>query len=78
VQQMNQDQAEMACDPSGLLTAAKFWIENRNARAQEIARFVMQQKALLAQHRYAQAAGQADKVAKIAAEYNALTARWGF
>ncbi len=33
---------------------------------------------LLAQHRSAQAAGQADKVAKIAAEYNALTARWGF
>ncbi|WP_057382322.1 hypothetical protein [Pseudomonas aeruginosa] len=78
VQQMNQDQAEMACDPSGLLTAAKFWIENRNASAQEIAGFVMQQKALLAQHRSAQAARQADKVAKIAAEYNALTARWGF
>ncbi|MDP5909571.1 hypothetical protein P3854_32050 [Pseudomonas aeruginosa] len=78
VQQMNQDQAEMACDPSGLLTAAKFWIENRNATGQAIAGFVMQQKALLAQHRSAQAAGQADNVAKIATEYNTLTARWGF
>ncbi len=76
--QMGQDQAEMACDPNGLLTNSKFWIENRSAAGAAIGDFVMQQKALLAQHRAAKTAGDAVKVAAIATEYNALTAKWGF
>jgi len=75
---MTQDQAEMACDPKGLLTAAKFWIENRGAFSSEIGEFVMQQKALLAQARNLKAAGQAAEYAAAAEKYNSLTARWGF
>ena len=78
VQEMTQDQAEMACDPNGLLTHSKFWIENREASPAAIGDFVMTQKALLAQYHTARAAGDTDEVSRIAAEYNALTEKWGF
>jgi hypothetical protein len=78
VQKMTRDQAEMVCDPNGLLTHSKFWIENCDASPTAIGHFVMTQKALLAQYRASHAAGDADQVAKIAAEYNALTEEWGF
>lgn len=75
---MTQDQAEMACDPSGLLTNSKFWIENRAAAASAIGAFVTDQKALLAQARALKAAGRADEYSRAAAQYNAMTAQWGF
>ena len=75
---MTQDQAEMACDPCGLLTHSKFWIENRSANGTDIGNFVMNQKALLARHRTASKAGNGLVVAETANEYNALTAKWGF
>lgn len=78
LQGMSQDQAEMACDPNGLLTNAKFWIEQRSAAAAEIGGFVMQQKALLKRARTLKEAGDATAYAAVAAEYNALTAKWGF
>ncbi len=78
ISEMDQDQAEMACDANGLLTNAKFWIESRAHDGAEIGAFVMQQKALLAQARSLKSACKADEYAAVAAEYNALTAKWGF
>jgi len=75
---MTQDQAEMACDPAGLLTNAKFWIEARGRAAADIGAFVMNQKGLLAQARALKAAGRAEEYADVAADYNNLTASWGF
>lgn len=76
--QMDLDQAEMACDPNGLLTHSKFWIENRARSGREIGEFVQQQKALLKQARTLKAAGKAAEYAAAAAEYNNLTSQWGF
>lgn len=78
LQQMDMDQAELACDPSGLLVNSKFWIENRGKKGRDIGEFVQQQKALLKQYRTARAAGDADQVKELAEQYNLLTARWGF
>lgn len=75
---MTQEQAEMACDPKGLLTNSKFWIENRMKSAKEIGNFVMTQKALLKQAQTLRQKNEADAYAKVAAEYNALTTVWGF
>lgn len=76
--EMDQDQAEMACDPNGLLTNSKFWIENRSASGKSIGEFVMNQKAMLAQHKVASKAHRFDDMKAIAENYNALTAKWGF
>lgn len=75
---MDVDQAEMACDPEGLLTKAEFWIENRSRTSNEIGEFVMQQKALLKQARSLHAEKRVAEYQAIAAQYNALTAKWGF
>ncbi len=75
---MSQDQAEMSCDPQGILTNSKFWIESRDKRGAEIGQFVIDQKALLAQARALHAAGKADEYRAAAEKYNALTAKWGF
>lgn len=76
--QMSESQAEMACDPLGLLTHSKFWIENRTRNGSEIGAFVEDQKALLKQAKSLRAAGKADEYAVVAARYNALTTTWGF
>jgi len=75
---MTEDQAEMAADPTGLLTSAKFWIENRQKRAGEIVEFVQEQKALLKLAAQLQAQGKAKEYAEVAAKYNALTTEWGW
>ena len=75
---MSEEQAAMACDPNGLLKTSKFWIDNRNQSGKDIGDFVMLQKALLKQARSLQAAGKAEDYAATAAQYNALTAKWGF
>ena len=75
---MTEDQAEMACDPKGLLTNAQFWIEQRHRSGREIGEFVQEQKALLKRAQTLRAAGEADDYAKTAAQYNALTAAWGW
>ena len=76
--QMTADQAEMACDPNGLLTHSKFWIENRTRSGSEIGAFVEEQKALLKQAKSLRAAGKSDEYAAAAARYNALTQSWGW
>ena len=76
--EMTQDQAEMACDPAGLLKTAKFWIEQRAKSGQQIGDFVMEQKALLKTAKSLRAAGKSDEYAATAATYNALTTVWGF
>ncbi|NCC41549.1 MAG: hypothetical protein EOM21_19445 [Gammaproteobacteria bacterium] len=75
---MSEDQAEMACDPNGLLTHSKFWIEQRARSGAEIGSFVQEQKALLKQAKTLKAAGKADEYTAVAAQYNALTAQWGW
>ncbi|WP_311949280.1 hypothetical protein [Halomonas piscis] len=76
LREMDMCQAELACDPKGLLTAAKFWIEARNSKGTEIGEFVQQQKALLKQYKSAKAEKDADQVKAIAEQYNALTEKW--
>lgn len=78
LREMDMDQAEMACDPQGLLTNAKFWIEQRRSSGKAIGEFVQQQKAMLKQYRAAREAGDAEQVKALAEQYNTLTARWGF
>lgn len=75
---MNQDQAEMAADPDGLGRAAKFWIENRARSTSEIGAFFMEQKALMRKAQSLKTAGKVEEYAAVAAQYNALTAKWGF
>lgn len=78
VTQMTDDQAEMACDPKGLLTNSKFWIEQRERSGAEIGAFVQEQQALLKQARSLREAGKGDEYAAVAAKYNALTTAWGW
>jgi hypothetical protein len=75
---MTEAQAELACDPSGLLASAKLWIENREKSAREIGAFAEQQKALLATANDLRERGDAEGYAQAAAAYNALTQQWGF
>jgi hypothetical protein len=78
LQGLTFDQAEMICDPNGLCTNSKFWIENRNSAAAEFGAFIESQKALLKTAKTLHAAGKAEEYKAVAAEYNALTAKWGF
>lgn len=75
---MSEKNAIMACDPTGLMVSAKFWIENRDKDARAIGEFVEKQKALLAACRAAKKERNAEELARIAPIYNALTAQWGF
>lgn len=76
--EMTRDQAELVCDPKGLLNTAKFWIENRLASGSSIGEFVMQQKAMLVYANAMKTQCKAEEYAAIAAEYNALTSKLGF
>jgi hypothetical protein len=76
--QMDEAQAMMAVDPNGLLTHSKFWIENRRAHGAKIGEFVQRQKALLKRYNAARDELDQEAVARIAAEYNELTSKWGF
>lgn len=74
--EMSMDDAIIVCDPQGLLTHSKFWIENRDKTGRQIAEFVASQKAMLAEFK-ALEKGTPEAFA-MAAKYNALTAQWGF
>lgn len=74
---MSVEQAELVADPTNILQAAKFWIENRTATAKAIAEFEITRLALLKKARALQAQVAAAEYAAIADEYNALNARWG-
>jgi hypothetical protein len=76
--QMTAEQAALVADPTNILQNAKFWIENRAWPAREIARFEIDRRALLKKARTLKAANEAAGYAAAAADYNALTARWGF
>lgn len=75
---MTPEQAELVCDPAGLTRSAHFWIQNRAATAAAIADFETTRRSLLKQARALKAANDAAGYAAKAAEYNALTAQWGF
>lgn len=75
---MSEDHAVLACNPDGLGRGSKFWIENRDKNADEIGCFFEQQKDLLEQAKTAREAGSAERYEEVAAQYNVLTASWGF
>lgn len=75
---MTPEQAELVCDPAGLTRSAHFWIQNRAATAAAIAEFETTRRLLLKQARALKSANDAEGYAAKAAEYNALTAKWGF
>lgn len=75
---MTEDQAEMVCDPHGILTNSKFWIEKRAVSGKEIGLFIEEQKALLKLYRVATAKEDHEAVKALAEKYNALTEKWGF
>lgn len=75
---MSVEQAELVADPTNILQNSKFWIEHRTESAQDIADFEITRRALLKQALSLKAAGNAPGYATKAAEYNALTARWGW
>ena len=78
IRKMNADDAKMVVDPNGLLTHSKFWIEQREKSATEIADFVRQQKGLLKKAMEQKGKGDADGYEITAKLYNMLTAEWGF
>lgn len=75
---MSEEQAIFACDPDGLGKHSKFWIENRERSGNEIGGFFEKQKALLAKAMELREELKQEEYALVAAEYNALSAEWGF
>ena len=75
---MSEEHAVLACNPNGLGSHSKFWIESRAKQASEIANFFELQSGLLAQAKALRAAGKSEEYALIAAQYNELTKQWGF
>lgn len=73
---MTDEQAKLACDPNGLLTHSKFWIENRFKTGTEIAEFVTEQKAMLKERRSYPEMGYEEEKKALADKYNALTEKW--
>ena len=78
LESMTQEQAVACCDPAGILTGAKFWIETRNRRGADIGEFELDRRELRDEALALRADGKADEYAAAAARYNALTAAWGF
>lgn len=78
VSHMSLEDAVRVCDPNGILTDARWWIEQRNLLPEAVAGFVFEQTRRLAKCQALRAAGDAAAYAQEAAEYNALTARFGF
>lgn len=76
--QMNEEQAALVCSPTNILQSAKFWIENRYASGKAIAAFEIQRRASFERAKSLKLRNDADGYALAAAEYNALTKKWGF
>lgn len=75
LQNMTADQATLVCG-SNLTASAHFWIENRAVSASDIAEFIETARRLRDQFDAAERGTDAARA--IAAEYNNLTARFGF
>ena len=78
VMHMSLEEAIMVCDPEGILTDARWWIEQRNLLPEAVASFIFEQKRRLAKCQALRAAGDEADYAQEASEYNALTERFGF
>ncbi len=76
LQEMTEEQATLACAPSGLGKAAKFWIENRGKKGAEIGGFFQTAKEL--REKFAQLEKGTEECRAVAEKYNSLTAAWGF
>ena len=73
--QMTPEQALMACDPGGLLTHSKFWIENRKKSGSDIGAFVSEQKHMFDDFNSSNKEAERRRIAE---RYNKLTESWGF
>lgn len=78
VMRMSIEDAVRVCDPNGILTDARWWIEQRNLLPSAIADFVFEQTQRLAKCQALRESGDATAYAEEAAAYNALTSRFGF
>lgn len=75
---LTQDQAELVCDPASLCRTSAFWLNNRHRRPAEFAEFVATYRALARKAEVHRAARNQAALDAVVAEYNALTALWGF
>lgn len=69
------EDATILCN-NDLTKASKFWIENREKPSADFASFVREQRRL--RDVFAKLERGTDEARAVAAEYNALTAAWGF
>lgn len=72
------EQAELLVNPKSLARWAHFWIENRNKTTAALAEFVRKTGELNALADEVKSSGNTERYRQICAEYNALTAAWGF
>lgn len=75
---MSAEDAELVCDPSGLLTHAHFWIEHRDKDRRVIAEFERNRRKLLQEAQALKAAGNAEGYEKVTALYSEKLEKWGF
>lgn len=75
---MSLEDAVRVCDPNGILTDARWWIEQRNLPPSAISDFISEQTHRLEKCRTLRESGDAAGYAEEASEYNALTERFGF
>lgn len=82
---MSAEARELICDPSGLCTHSKFWIENRTKKPTEFENFIFNQKKWLNRHKWLRAKNTLEgldekekgELAEIAEKYNNLMKEWG-
>lgn len=72
------EQAELLVNSLSLARWAHFWIENRDKTPAQLAEFVRRTGELNAQADALQDADDLERYREVCAEYNALTAKWGF
>lgn len=81
---MTEEAAELICDPNGLCTHSKFWIENRSKTAGQFENFIINQKKWLNRHKWLRAKNtlqgldedERAELEDIADKYNNLTKEW--
>lgn len=68
--------AELLCDPSGLCTHSKFWIENREKTAKDFQEYIFTQRKLIKEFNSLDPVNDITRRREIATVYNALTKEW--
>lgn len=79
---MSDEACELICDPNGLCTHSKFWIENRAKKPAEFELFIITQKSLLRRYKHLKmlpmvSNDEKAEAAQISVKYNSLIKEWG-